>query len=83
MSLYFFHLRDGQDLLLDPEGTELPDLHAIFRMALASARSILSAEVLEGRLPLDMHLDVENESGEIVHRLQFGDAIEITAPTDG
>ena len=29
MARYFFHLRDGEDQLLDPDGTELVDHHAI------------------------------------------------------
>jgi hypothetical protein len=77
MSLYFFHLVDGQDVLLDPEGTELADLAAIRKAALIAARSILSADVLEGRLPLDMHIDVQNEGGEVVHCLEFSDAVQI------
>jgi len=81
MALYFFHLRDGQDILLDPEGVDLPDPAAIARNALAAARSILSTEVLEGRLPLDMRIDVEDEAGALVHRLPFADAIAILPAT--
>jgi hypothetical protein len=75
--LYFFHLRDGADMLLDPEGVDLPDSEAIIHYALKAARSILGAEAEKGRLPLYMHLDVEDETGLIVHQLQFRDAIEI------
>ena len=77
MAIYFLHLVDGQDLLLDPEGAELADDAAIARAALASARSIMSAEVLAGRLSLDMRIEVEDADGAVVHRLDFDDAIEI------
>jgi hypothetical protein len=77
VTLFFFHLRDGKDILLDPEGTELADIAAVQRAALQSARSILSAEVLDGRLPLDMHIDVEDANGTVIHRLPFPDAVEI------
>jgi hypothetical protein len=80
LNLYFFHLVDGEDRILDPEGTELTDLSAIARAALTSARSILSAEVLNGRLPLDMRIEVQDSEGSIVHRLPFADAVEILPP---
>jgi hypothetical protein len=82
MALYYFHLRDGQDVLLDPEGEELSDMAAVAQRALAAARSILSTEVLQGRLPLDMHIDVEDASGAVVHRLGFPDAVEILPAKD-
>lgn len=80
MALYYFHLRDGVDVLLDPEGCELPDLGVAEARALASARSILSADALEGLLKLDMRIDVEDSAGDIVHSLEFQDAVVITPP---
>ncbi len=77
MALYYFHLRDGEDVLLDPEGLELPDVESIRHSALASARSILSAEVLTGRLPLYMRIDVEDGAGALVHRLPFDEAVAV------
>ena len=75
--LYFFHLRDGVDVLLDPEGVELSGPEAIAQYALKAARSILGAEAEKGRLPLYVHLDVEDRTGLLVHQLQFRDALEI------
>ena len=77
MARYYFHLRDGRDVLLDPEGLEPPDPGAVVAKALVAARSILSADALEGRLQLDLRIDVEDESGGLVHRLAFADAIAI------
>jgi hypothetical protein len=77
MAHYFFHLRDGEDILLDPEGCELPDMAAIVARTLAAARSILSAEALEGRIAFNMRLDVEDSGGAIVHSLPFADAVVI------
>jgi hypothetical protein len=39
---YFFDIRDGQDLLLDEEGMEFPDLEAAFREAARSLADISS-----------------------------------------
>jgi hypothetical protein len=40
MGLYYFHLKDGITIL-DSEGTDLPDLAAVRRTALATATEIL------------------------------------------
>ena len=80
MARFYFHLNDGQNVLIDSEGVELPDNDAAARRALDSARDILSAEVREGRVPLDMHLAVEDERGLTVHSLPFTQAVEITLP---
>lgn len=80
MTLYFFHLRDGADVLLDPEGCELPDLGAVAGRTLAAARSLLSADVLEGRMDLHLRIDVVDGAGAAVHSLDFADAVDIRPP---
>ena len=80
MALYYFHLRDGDEVLLDPEGCRLPDLGAVASKAMCAARSLLSADVLEGRLPLDLRIDVVDEEGAVIHSLPFADAVEIQPP---
>lgn len=77
MPRYYFHLRDGRDILLDAEGLELDGVGATRAQALRSARSILAAEVAEGKLPLYLRIDVEDAGGAIVHRLPFADAVEV------
>ncbi len=78
MALYFFHLRDGIDVLLDPEGRELAGVDEVAGAALLEARSIIAEDAREGRIALDQHIDVVDQSGSLVHRLRFADAIEIT-----
>ena len=80
MPLYYFHLRDGADVLLDPEGRELNGAEAISKAALVEARSIISDDALGGRILLNQHIDVEDASGEVVHCLCFVDAVEIALP---
>ncbi|QZH74214.1 MAG: hypothetical protein JY451_10960 [Erythrobacter sp.] len=78
MARYFFHLRDGQDLLLDPDGRELPDMEAVAAATLREAREIISHDAREGRIKLDYHLDVQDTGGQLVHRLDFEDAVVVT-----
>jgi hypothetical protein len=76
MQLYFFHLCDGEDVLLDPDGVHL-EVADLERAALREARSIISADALAGIIRLDERIDVFDEAGALVHRLEFGDAIAI------
>lgn len=74
---YFFHLRDGRNLLLDPDGRVLPDLKAVAAAALLEARAIIGADAKTGTMALDQRIDVEDEAGTIVHSLAFKDAVRI------
>jgi len=80
MQIYFFHLRDGTDIALDPEGRSLDGLVSVAGAALVEARAIISADALDGWIFLDQRIDVEDESGALVHRLPFGEAVKIVAP---
>jgi hypothetical protein len=48
--LYFFHLLDVTDLLLDSEGRELADLELVKTIALREARMLISHEALNGAI---------------------------------
>jgi hypothetical protein len=82
LSRYFFHLRDGVDLVLDEEGRECDGLDSAVVLALEDARSILSEELQSGLIDLDRHLDVETADGAVAHRLEFKDAVRIVYPQD-
>ena len=77
MATYFFHLRDGHDVLLDPDGRELADHAAIVRVALMEARHIIGHEAIAGSIKLDQHIDVEDSAGVVVHTIAFADAVAI------
>jgi hypothetical protein len=83
MALYYFHLRDGVDVVLDAEGRELPDMDAVAKAALREARGVLSAEMRTGHVDLDQSIDVEDSTGLVVHRLRFADAVTIAWPDKG
>lgn len=79
MPRYFFHLRDGVDVLLDPEGIELA-VDVVPAAALKAARDCLAHDAREGRLDLDQRIVVEDEAGAAVHTIEFMDAFEISLP---
>jgi hypothetical protein len=76
MGVYFFHLRNGADVLLDPEGRQL-ELANIAAAALSEARSIMSADCRSGEVDLNQNIDVEDSAGKLVHRVSFADAVSI------
>jgi hypothetical protein len=77
MPLYFFHLKDGIDTLIDEEGVPLADPETARASALAQARGIISHDALAGRINLAQHLDVLDEDGRLVCSLKFADAVAI------
>lgn len=80
MPRYFMHLIDSVDVLLDPEGTEMsPD--KVARKALGQARDCMANDVQEGHLDLGYRIEVHDENGQVIHRLEFEDALEITRGT--
>ncbi|NJC40363.1 hypothetical protein GGQ87_000621 [Brevundimonas alba] len=78
MPVYYFHLRDGHDSLLDPDGRKLEGVEAIAQSALAEARALISEEARQGRIRLDQRIDVEDGKGRVVHTQPFAKAVEIT-----
>jgi hypothetical protein len=61
MPRYFFDIRDGEELVRDDEGMELPDLEAAFREA---ARSL--ADLSPKRSSGQMAIVVRDGSGTVV-----------------
>lgn len=76
MSRYFFHVRDGDDVRFDLLGASLPDLGAAIGRSLQTARRILSSEALDGCMPMNKRIEVEDDKGLLVHVLPFVLAVE-------
>lgn len=77
MAVYFFHLRNDRDEILDHAGRRLDDMGAVRVAALEEARGVLAADAKAGRLDFGHWIAVENERGEEVYRLGLADAVEI------
>src|SRR4051794_35253390 len=80
---FVFHLCDGVDHILDPEGIALPDMDAVKREALRAARDVTAHGVMDGKPDLDLRIDVADEAGTIVYSLAFRDALQIIPPDEG
>lgn len=77
MPHYRFHVINDIDAP-DDEGQELDNLAAANLRAIDYARDLASAAVRQGRLDLRHRIDIEDEAGEVLISVAFGDAIEIS-----
>ena len=77
MALYFLHLRNGSDELLDSEGHEFADMDGVRRAVMVSVRDVMAGDLKDGLIDLRFRIDAENESGQVVYTLPFKHAVNI------
>ncbi|MEA1831258.1 hypothetical protein U8607_04095 [Methylobacterium durans] len=70
MPRYFFHVRDGVSLP-DHEGTELADWHEAQQHAIGYAGRVIADNAKRLRLGEDWMMEVTDETGLILFRLDF------------
>ena len=62
----------------DEEGVGLPNLNEALLHALGEARTMIQPSVADtGRIDLRHHVDVRDESGEVLKVLHFEDAVTV------
>lgn len=66
MTRYFLHLVDGDDVICDPEGSELPSIAAAREQALLSAREILAEAIKIGAQKVPRFVVAVSEGGNEV-----------------
>ncbi len=76
MPRFFFHIYDDV-ALRDGDGLELADAEAARHAAVAGARAMMCDQLAKGRLSLHHRIEVEDEAGNPVLALAFGDVVEI------
>jgi hypothetical protein len=63
MRRFYFHLRTGDELTPDEEGTDFPDFSAAQREALLCARELLSEAIKRGKSEVPEALVIADEAG--------------------
>ncbi|MGZ8285843.1 MAG: DUF6894 family protein [Allosphingosinicella sp.] len=76
MPLFFFHIHDDFEFT-DEQGIDMADAASARVAALAGARGMMSEQVKKGRLSLHHRIEVEDEDGDAILSLPFGDAVVI------
>jgi hypothetical protein len=75
-----FHLRTGETLLLDDEGTDHRDFEAAYLAAVSGARDLMATQVREEHLMLDESVEVHDTAGVHLATIRFADALRISFP---
>ena len=70
MSAYYFHVRDHETLIRDPDGIDLPDLKSVRNEIRKSVLSVLQEEQAADVSP-DLEFQIEDASGRIVLVVPF------------
>lgn len=74
---FYFHVCNGNGFVEDEEGRDLPDREAARVEALAGARDIMAAELLNGEIDLGSFIEVEDESHLLLFTLTFEEAVNV------
>jgi hypothetical protein len=75
MARFFLHIEDGVQRIVDEEGSDLPSLSAARDEALASARELWAAAIIEQRDLSGRKFVVTDEKGRVLATLPFSDAL--------
>lgn len=78
LALYYFHLCDGRDTLIDPDGREVGDAATIGDIAIKEARAMISQDALVGKISLDQFIKVRDVDGKLIHKMGFRDAVSVS-----
>jgi uncharacterized protein DUF6894 len=74
MARFYFHMRTGDHVEIDTDGTELPDLTTARNEALYSAREILADAIKASHQPIDA-LVIADDSGRELDTVSLKDAL--------
>lgn len=77
MTRYYFNINDCGTVIADDEGAVLPTLEAARDYAIDAARSIMCADLAEGRLCLGCNIEVLDDAGRTAVTMPFKEAVEI------
>jgi hypothetical protein len=77
MPTFYFHIINGFGHTPDEEGQALTSLQQAREAAVKGARSIMSAEVLEGRIDVRGRIEIEDEQGATLLTVPFAEAVQV------
>jgi hypothetical protein len=72
---FYFHVRDGDKLDIDTEGTELPDLAAVREEAVHAAKEALIEAIRTDSVFNNQVFEVADDQGRLVFTLPFREAV--------
>jgi hypothetical protein len=75
MPSFFFHVRDGDRLIEDPDGSELPDLGTARTEAVAAARQALAELTRTDRALDKRRFEIADGAGRVLATVSLRDVI--------
>jgi hypothetical protein len=77
MPRFYFNVRDGDTLIADQEGVEMPGKSAAVEEATQAARDLLAERVKYGEPIESRQFDVLNDRGETILTLPFRSVLRL------
>jgi hypothetical protein len=77
MPRYHLHIRDGQWLIEDLDGADLPDLDAARAEAARSARALLEIQRVDGAVLAGQAFEIADASGQRLAVVPLKDVLEL------
>jgi len=78
---YHFNIRNGNGFTADDEGMEMSSDQDARSHAIDGARSLMSAEVLQGTLDLNGQIEITDEAKDAVMTVRFTEAVDLRPAT--
>ncbi|MCJ8520677.1 hypothetical protein ABID21_003894 [Pseudorhizobium tarimense] len=76
MPRYYFHIRRGEEIAMDPEGVELASPEQAHKEAVLAARELLAARLLNGE-PIDGDtIEIKDEQATLVDTLPLKSVLD-------
>ncbi|WP_442981361.1 DUF6894 family protein [Rhizobium sp. S152] len=75
MSKYYFDIRSGSSLKQDPDGSDLPDIHAARAEGLLSARELVAEHIRCGEAIGGKALEIRDARGHVLHTFPLASVI--------
>jgi hypothetical protein len=75
MVRFYFHLKDGDQLMTDEEGSDLPDLSAAKREAELAAREFLAEAIKAGRSQVPESFVIADDAGRELGTVALADVL--------
>ena len=77
MPLYFFFIKEGDEVLHDEEGSDHFDLQAAYGEAIEGIRQIVGDAVMSGNpLHLDREMHVADDAGNTLLKFMFREVVD-------
>ena len=81
MQRYFFHIRlFSGELIIDPEGTELPGLEAACDVANTDARALIAENVKRGATIRQKDIEIADDRRHILACVNFRQVVDALFP---